>query len=305
MSIRRFAALSVLALAWPTATAVAQPLGTFRWQVQPYCNVLTVNVTQQGGIYTIDGTDDRCGAPDAASVVGIAFLNPSGSVGFGLTTVLPNGTPLHIEAAIDMSSLSGTWRDSENTNGAFVFTPGAGIGGPPRPVPTGGVAPGSITALQIAPAAVGAVHLAPDAVTGATIVDGSITTADLAAPPSVAFVDSTGQPVALASNTLVRTLTMTAPAAGRVIVNAQGYFEGTSLTTDHAACSITTGLTIDVLRAAVMAEHSPDAMRYVPFALTRGFDVSAGANTFNVVCHEYSGEVGVWYTLMTASFTPQ
>jgi hypothetical protein len=41
------------------------------------------------------------------------------------------------------------------------------------------------------------------------------------------------------------------------------------------------------------------------FALTRGFNVSADANTFNVVCHEYSGEVGVPYTLMTASFTPQ
>ena len=39
------------------AAANAQPLGSFSWQLQPFCNVLTVSVTQQGNIYTLDGYD--------------------------------------------------------------------------------------------------------------------------------------------------------------------------------------------------------------------------------------------------------
>ena len=43
------------------AIANAQPLGSFSWQLQPFCNVLTISVTQQGNIYTLDGYDDQCG----------------------------------------------------------------------------------------------------------------------------------------------------------------------------------------------------------------------------------------------------
>ena len=57
------------------ATAEAQPIGTFSWQLQPFCNVVTVTVTQQGGVYTLDGYDDQCGAPTVASVVGTAIPN--------------------------------------------------------------------------------------------------------------------------------------------------------------------------------------------------------------------------------------
>jgi hypothetical protein len=122
----RLVALGLLGLAFTVSSAAAQPLGTFRWQLQPYCNVLTVNVTQQAGIYTLDGTDDRCGAAQAASALGAAFLNPSGLVGFGFTVVLPNGAPVHIEATIDISSLSGTWRDSGANSGTFCFHTGCG-----------------------------------------------------------------------------------------------------------------------------------------------------------------------------------
>ncbi len=50
----------------PGASASAQTLGTFRWQLQPFCNVLTVTVVQQGGHYQLYGTDDLCGAPQAS-----------------------------------------------------------------------------------------------------------------------------------------------------------------------------------------------------------------------------------------------
>lgn len=116
-----------------TGSAWAQPLGTFRWQQQPYCNVLTLNVIGEGGNYTLDGTDDLCGAPQKASVTGIAHLNPDGSIGFGLTSVAPDAAAVHLNATINMASLSGTWTDSAGKAGSFVFTPGAGVPGSARP----------------------------------------------------------------------------------------------------------------------------------------------------------------------------
>lgn len=130
----------------------AQTLGTLRWQLQPYCNVLTMTIVQDGSQYHVDGTDDLCGAARRASVVGLAFPNPDGSIGFGLTTVTaPGGTPIHVDATISVASISGTWRDSAGNSGRFVFTPGAATAGSPRPVPAGGIAAGSITAAHLAP----------------------------------------------------------------------------------------------------------------------------------------------------------
>ena len=126
------AALGVLLV---TSSAWAQPLGSFRWQQQPYCNILTLNVIGEGGNYTLDGTDDLCGATQKASVNGLAFQNPDGTIGFGLNIVAAGGSAVHIRANINMSSLSGTWSDSNGNTGNFVLTPGGGVIGSPRPAP--------------------------------------------------------------------------------------------------------------------------------------------------------------------------
>jgi hypothetical protein len=115
----------------------AQPLGSYRWQQQPYCNLLTLNVIAEGGQYTLDGTDDLCGASRQASVTGIAHLNPDGSIGFGLTIVGPPGGAVHISATINPGTLGGEWSDSNGNTGQFVFTPGAGLAGSPRPAMSG------------------------------------------------------------------------------------------------------------------------------------------------------------------------
>jgi hypothetical protein len=129
--------LVLAALLAPTAVATAQPLGTFRWQLQPYCNVLTVTVTQIGSLYRVEGRDDRCGATRAGSVIGTAFLNPDGTVGMGLNIVsVPDGRPEPVAAVLSLATLNGTWSGAA-TAGQFVFTPGAGIGGPSRPAPAG------------------------------------------------------------------------------------------------------------------------------------------------------------------------
>jgi hypothetical protein len=125
--------------------ADAQSLGTFRWQLQPYCNVVTLSVTQVGGIYRVEGTDDRCGAAQAASAIGTAFLNPDGAIGLGLNIVAaPGGQPQPVSATLALATLNGTWRDEAGHVGSLAFTPGAGTGGSPRPLPSLPVIPTTI-----------------------------------------------------------------------------------------------------------------------------------------------------------------
>ena len=285
----------VIALLWTSVSANAQPIGTFRWQLQPYCNVVTVNVTQQNAIYTLDGTDDRCAASQAASVVGVAFLHPTGMVGFGLSIVLPGGTPVHVEATISMASLSGTWRDSAGQSGTFTFTPGGGTGGAPRPVPTSALAPASITTL----------HIAPGAVTGAQVASASLTIANLADAPRAVFA-SGDEVIGLTdiTDTVVRFVTLNAPAGGQIIVNASGYFTlADAAEPDAARCSITTGTTVEAAHRILVEEQAVGAMSRVPFGVTRGLVVAAaGPVTINLVCNEVSGNVSVDSSSLTAIF---
>lgn len=126
--------LAVLCAGVLPRTAAAQTVGTFRWQQQPYCNVITLTVVQQSGIYQVNGFDDQCGAVTRAAVTGMGFPNPNGTIGFGLTVVTtPGGSPLHIDATITLAALSGTWRDSSGATGAWTFTPGAAAPGSTRP----------------------------------------------------------------------------------------------------------------------------------------------------------------------------
>ncbi|MCC7243603.1 MAG: hypothetical protein IT180_16900 [Acidobacteria bacterium] len=136
--------------------AGAQSLGQFRWQQQPYCNVVTLTVVQDSGVYHLDGWDDQCGAPTRASAAGLAFQNRDGSIGFGLTLVTsPGATPVHIDAAISLAGLSGTWRDSTGQSGAWAFVPGGGLGGSPRPAPRAafpaGLSAGNARVVEVGP----------------------------------------------------------------------------------------------------------------------------------------------------------
>ena len=170
---RVFIVASTLVIA---STATAQSLGTFRWQLEPYCNVLVVNVTQQpSGTFALNGIDVLCGATSAAGLFGAAFLHPTGTVGFGLDIVLPDATPVHVEATFDIRSLAGSWHDSAGNSGTLRLRDGPVTSGVPRPVPAGGIALHSITSEHLAPESIGAAQLAPNSVTGNHVIDGSLT----------------------------------------------------------------------------------------------------------------------------------
>ncbi len=130
------------------SVAAAQPIGTFSWQLQPFCNRVTVNVTQNGGIYTADGYDDQCGAPQRAPLVGLGTPNPDGTIGFGLHVVtVPGGRGVQIDARITLAALGGSWSDSAGNSGTFAFN--ANTGGSPRPAPPtgGGTIPSTFSLL--------------------------------------------------------------------------------------------------------------------------------------------------------------
>lgn len=126
--ILRACASCAAAITLMAATPVAaQPLGAFSWQLQPHCNVVTLTVTQLGSTYRLEGTDNLCGAAESASAQGVAFLNPAGNVGFGLTIVAPGAAPIHVAATISPTSLSGSWQDDAGNGGTFAFN-GAAAG---------------------------------------------------------------------------------------------------------------------------------------------------------------------------------
>jgi hypothetical protein len=104
--------------------ASAQVLGTFRWQLAPSCNVVTLRVEQKGTVYELSGTDDECGATTQTAVNGSAYLNPNGSISMGFTSVRPDGFSIATNVSLtNLAMLSGTWADEWGNSGTFTFSP--------------------------------------------------------------------------------------------------------------------------------------------------------------------------------------
>ncbi len=316
--------LAVIAFAFSSfVPAVAQAqsanLGTFRWQLQPYCNVLTLSIVQDGSLYHLDGTDDQCGAQGKAGVVGLAFPNPDGSIGFGMTTITtPGGIAVHIDATVSVATVSGTWRDSAGNSGALALTAGPGTGGARRPSPsdripagsatTTELANGAVTAAKIAPGSVDAAALAPLSVTGAAVAPGSLRSAHLADAPRVTHA-SGGNIIGLnTSPKVVRAVTIDAPGPGKVMLNATGSFQfGASGTTvESARCSLTTGTALDLTHFAVVGDGGAVALAFGSWAINRIYDVGPGTLAVNVVCEAATdANVLVVAPSVSALFVPQ
>jgi len=129
--------------------------------------------------------------------------------------------------------------------------------------------------------------------------------AKTAKPAGASFVEGNQTEELTATDTIIRKVSIRAPAAGTVIVNASGYVAINSNINTRAWCSITTGTEID--SSAVIffniignASGSSDS-----FGATRGFAVDPGTTTFNLVCEELAGDALIVDTLMTAIYVPQ
>lgn len=130
--------LTVMAIAAGATSASAQVFGTFSWQMQPYCNTVTLTLTSVTGNFTLDGSDDQCGAAKKASATGIGVFNPDGTVGLNFTILnSPSGKAVHVSANVSPANGQGTWTDDSGRSGTFAFF-GNTAGLPTRPVATSG-----------------------------------------------------------------------------------------------------------------------------------------------------------------------
>lgn len=111
----------------------AQTLGTFRWQLAPHCNTVTLTVEAHAGGFRLDGYDDLCGGVKRAPATGNAQFNPDGTISLALLIVRPDGLPVHQTATITPAALSGTWSDEYTNSGTFAFNaPSPAPGSPQR-----------------------------------------------------------------------------------------------------------------------------------------------------------------------------
>jgi hypothetical protein len=108
----------------------------------------------------------------------------------------------------------------------------------------------------------------------------------------------------LAADVVVRSVTLTAPSAGVVVVNstASAYQPTSSY---HVFCSITTGTTMDYsFQQLWQSPGSPGPSAQL--AGTRGFNVAAGPFTANLVCNQAGpdGYLAISDSALTAIFIP-
>jgi len=128
--------VALLAATSVPAVARAQVFGTFTWQMQPYCNRVTLTLTGTPGGFVAAGTDDLCGAPRKAGATGFVAFNPDGTVGLSLTIVAPGGAiATDVSATVNPANGHGMWADSVGNSGALALGGGA-VGLPVRPTAT-------------------------------------------------------------------------------------------------------------------------------------------------------------------------
>jgi hypothetical protein len=73
--------------------------------MQPYCNIVTLTLSQTPTGFALFGADDQCGAAVKGSAVGVAVFNPNGTVGVNFTIVTsPGGKGLQVAATVSPST---------------------------------------------------------------------------------------------------------------------------------------------------------------------------------------------------------
>lgn len=290
------------------APAQAQSIGTLTWQLQPYCNKVTLTITQNGGIYTLDGYDDQCGAPQRAPLVGIATPNPDGSIGFGLNIVtVPSGLSVHVESRVSLGTLGGPWTDSAGNSGTMVFNGAAAGAARPAPTVPGTVlAVGSIPGTAIANAAVGNAQIANNAVS-------SLQTSN---EPGVSYSFTSNTTALSGSAAAVVSTAMRVPANGYVKVDVAGNWGFGVAGLDGAICQIQKGAVtaIDSSAPRVFLRRGEDVSdnSLHAFSAHRIFAVNVADNpllinsgqNFRLVCTLTNGAVDMDELFISATYFP-
>ncbi|MGH7264582.1 MAG: hypothetical protein ACREMB_06970 [Candidatus Rokuibacteriota bacterium] len=96
-------------------------LGTFSWKLEPFNSIVTLTVVQEGPVFMLAGFVND-GGPRLHPTTGVAFSNPDGTVGIGLTSIYPGGVVVHTEATLPSAATpSGSWTNSFDESGDFAL----------------------------------------------------------------------------------------------------------------------------------------------------------------------------------------
>lgn len=154
--------------------------------------------------------------------------------------------------------------------------------------------------------------LGNNAITSQKVRNSSLTGSDLA-PDSVPADDLSNeaggdfdvnpttaqQAFTLGSADVYRSFELTAPSAGQVILNASGVFSGTGV----GNCSISKDALVDPKTTTIGVVNSA-SISSVPFAITWGESVTAGSQTWNLVCEATVFTPSIINPALTGVFVP-
>ncbi len=287
-----------------SAPAQAQSIGTLTWQLQPYCNRVTLTITQNGGIYTLDGFDDQCGAAQRAPLVGIATPNPDGSIGFGLNIVtVPSGLSVHVESRVSLGTLGGPWTDSAGNSGTLVFNGAAA--GAARPAPT---VPGTVLAVGTIPGAA----LANNAVGTSQIANGAVSSLKTSNEPGVTYNFVNATATVTSSPASFANTTMRVPADGYVKIEVTGQWNNGTAGNDTAFCQLQKGAVaaVDLAAPWFALRDRGAADDYTTFSAHRVLPVASADNPlsnnqgqqFRLVCDLTAGAVSLYDIHISATY---
>jgi hypothetical protein len=114
----------------------AQTVGTYRLNISPFCNVITLTVTQLEAGFSATGSDDNCGLGEASPVTG-SFSNTgigSGSTIKGILTSVGSdeSSAVSTTVRIFLGDFDGDWVDEAGNQGFIIFNPTTVPSGQPR-----------------------------------------------------------------------------------------------------------------------------------------------------------------------------
>ena len=171
------------------------------------------------------------------------------------------------------------------------------------------IATNAVGASEIAAGAVGQSEIATSGVATAEVLNNNLLDIDLRDEAGGEFSGSGHSTALSATDTIIRSIVVSKPTSGIVIVWASGMWTFSGLGHDSARCSITSGSTVLDFNALMQgSDHTGDLFgpsHFMPFSGTRGFSfIFSGSTTFRLICDEQSGSASVQDTQLTAIFLP-